>query len=209
MFFNDVFWIGGSPCAGKNSISSILADNFDLNLYCVDEAFETHIQSFNSEFHPTLVKWYRNSWNERCTQPVERLVQEVIACYREHFTLVVDDVLIHPKDKPLLIEGTDLLPKEVTSIQANYNQSVWIIPTVDFQTEHYAKREWAQHIVEQCDDAQAAFQNWMQRDIDFAKWVRNEAETMGCKVIIVDGKQSIEENAIEIAAHFGLKELSK
>jgi 2-phosphoglycerate kinase len=209
LILKDVFWIGGSPCAGKSSISNILADNFNLNVYRVDQAFETHIQHFDSELHPTLVKWCRTSWNERWTQPVERLVQEVIACYREHFTLILEDVFAMPKDKPLLIEGTALLPKEVTNVQTNCNQSVWIIPTAEFQTEHYAKREWAHQIVEQCDDAQSAFQNWMQRDIQFAKWVRAEAETLGCRVIIVDGKQSIEDNAVEIAGLFGLKKLPK
>ncbi len=201
----DVFWLGGSPCAGKSSISNILASRFDLDVYRVDEAFENHVQNLDSEVHATLVKWCAASWNERWMQSVESLVQEVIACYREHFTLILDDVLALPKHKSWLVEGTALMPKEVARVLTSCNQAVWIVPTADFQREHYAKREWVSGIVQQCDDSEAAFQNWMERDIQFARWIIAEAETLGCKVFVVDGQHTIEENALKIAAHFGLE----
>ena len=118
----DVFWLGGSPCAGKSSISNILASRFDLDVYRVDEAFENHVQKLDSEVHATLVKWCAASWNERWMQSVESLVQEVIACYREHFTLILDDVLALPKHKSLLVEGTALMPKEVARVLTSRNQ---------------------------------------------------------------------------------------
>jgi len=202
---NDIFWLGGSPCAGKSSISNILASRFNLDVYRVDEAFENHVQHLDSEIHATLVKWRDASWNERWMQPVESLVQEVIACYREHFTLILDDVLALPKDKPWLIEGTALLPKEVAHVLTRCNQAVWIVPTVDFQREYYAKRDWVSGIVQQCDDPETAFQNWMERDIQFARWIIAETEILGCKVFVVDGQHTVEENALKIAAHFGLE----
>lgn len=39
----NVFWLGGSPCAGKSSISEILANRFDLEVYQVDKALETQV----------------------------------------------------------------------------------------------------------------------------------------------------------------------
>jgi len=209
LILKNVFWIGGSPCAGKSSISDLLAGRFGLEIYRVDQAFENHVRRFNSELQPALVRWCGASWNERWMQPVESLVREVIACYREHFALILEDVLALPKDKPLLVEGTAILPKEVFDVQANCERAVWVIPTAEFQTAHYVKREWARQIVAQCDDAQTAFENWMERDIQFAGWVRAEAEALGCKVIIIDGQRRIEEIALEIAAYFGLKPLSK
>jgi 2-phosphoglycerate kinase len=209
LILKNVFWIGGSPCAGKSSISDFLAGRFGLDVYRVDEAFENHVRRFNTEQQPALVNWCRASWNERWMQPVESLVREVITCYREHFTLILEDVRALPKDKPLLIEGTALLPKEVLQAQADRKRAVWVIPTAEFQMEQYAKREWARQIVAQCDDSHTAFENWMERDIKFARWVRAEAEALGCKVIIVDGRRSIEETALEIAGYFGLQPLSK
>ncbi len=198
----NVFWLGGSPCAGKSSISSILASRFDLDVYRVDEAFDVHIQRLNSESHSTLANWCAASWNQRWMQPLESLVQEVTACYREHFALILEDVISLPKQKPLLVEGTALLPREVVGVLPNRNQAVWVVPTVDFQREHYSKREWVNGILQQCDDSEAAFQNWMERDIQFARWVIAEAEALDCRLMMVDGQHTIEENAAMLAAHF-------
>src|SRR5215218_3133293 len=135
----NVFWLGGSPCAGKSSISNILANRFDLDLYRVDEAFDAHVRHLDSETHPALTKWCAASWNERWMQPPESLLEEIISCYREHFTLVLEDVVSLPKQKPLLVEGSALLPREVIGVLPNLNQAVWIVPTADFQQAHYAK----------------------------------------------------------------------
>lgn len=204
----NVFWLGGSPCAGKSSISNILVNRFDLDLYRVDEAFDFHVGRLDSERHPALTKWCAASWNERWMQPTENLLKQVIACYREHFTLVLEDVAKLPKEKRVLVEGTALLPREVFRVLESRNQAVWIVPTADFQHDNYARRDWVSGILEQCDDAESAFRSWMERDIQFAGWVVSEARTLGGEVLIVDGHRTIEENALKIAVHFGFETAS-
>jgi len=88
------------------------------------------------------------------------------------------------------------------------NQAVWLVPTDDFQREHYAKRDWVSGVVGQCDDSQAAFENWMKRDVQFARWIVTEAESLGCKVFVVNGQQTMTKTALEVAAHFGLEDIS-
>ncbi|MBA3766158.1 MAG: hypothetical protein H0W99_04045 [Acidobacteria bacterium] len=200
----NVFWLGGSPCAGKSSISEILAQRFDLDVYHVDEAFETHMQGLEPAHQPALAKWCASSWNERWMQPIDSLVQNVIACYREHFTLILKDMLTMPKHKSMLIEGTALLPRQVASVAPNRNHATWVIATADFQREHYWKRKWAREIVEQCDNPELAFDNWMERDVRFAEWVQAEVNALGLELLRVDGSQAIAENAEAIAAHFQL-----
>lgn len=200
----NVLWIGGSPCAGKSSISEILADSFDFDVYHVDEAFEVHIQNLEPISHPSLINWCASSWNERWMKPNDKLVEEVIACYREHFSFVLADILAAPKQKPLLVEGTALLPEQVSALLPKPNQAIWIVPTADFQRTHYAKRDWIRGIVEQCDNADTAFQNWMERDTRFAEWVAAAAKSLNLKVLKVDGKRTISENVQSVARHFEL-----
>ncbi len=161
----NVFWLGGSPCAGKSSISQILENRFDLNIYRVDVSFESHRTKFNSKFHPTLCNWECSTWNERWMQPIDNLVQNVIKCYREHFSLILEDVRVLPKNKPLLVEGTALLPKEVFGVLSKQSDAIWIVPTPEFQKKKYSQREWIFDILKHCDEPQKAFQNWMERDI--------------------------------------------
>ncbi len=197
-----VFWLGGSPCSGKSSISRILASRFDLDVYHVDEAFENPTRRLDPLHHPALTMWCESSWDERWMQPIDNLVQDVIACYREHFALIREDVLEMPKRKSLLVEGTALLPGLVADLLTKSTQAIWIIPFADFQRAHYSEREWARNIVAQCSDTEVAFHNWMERDIRFAEWVESEAIAHNLPVLRVDGKRTLEENAEAVATHF-------
>ena len=199
-----VFWLGGSPCAGKSSISEIIASRFGLGLYRVDEAFESHAQRFDPLRHPALTRWSKSSWDQRWMQPVEGLVQEVIACYREHFTLVLEDIFSLPKRNSLLVEGTALLPAQVASVLSFRRSAIWLIPTADFQRAHYSRRDWVQGVLAQCSKPGEAFHNWMERDIRFAQWIEAEASATHLSILKVDGNRTIEQNAEAVATHFQL-----
>ena len=200
----NVFWLGGSPCAGKSSISEIIASRFDLDVYQVDEAFAIHAQRFDPIRHPALTKWSASSWNQRWMQPVDSLVQEVIACYQEHFTLVLEDIFSLAKPKPLLVEGTALLPRQLAGVLSRQSRAIWVIPTGDFQRAHYSKRVWARDIVAQCSNPEEAFHNWMERDIQFAQWIEAEAGATHLPLLRVDGNRTIKQNAEAVATHFQL-----
>jgi broad-specificity NMP kinase len=61
---NSVFWLGGSPCAGKSSISERLASDFGLDIYHVDEAFEIHRYSRSWVAED---RWKSNDSRKRCS----------------------------------------------------------------------------------------------------------------------------------------------
>jgi len=199
-----VFWLGGSPCAGKSSISRILANRFGLDVYHVDEVFDLHMQHIDAGRHPALMKWRQSSWNQRWMQPVDDLVRDVIECYQEHFGLVYEDILKMQRENNLLVEGTALLPRQVASVLTQREQAIWLIPSAEFQREHYSERDWAGDIMAQCDEPEAAFHNWMERDVRFAEWVAAEAAALNLAILRVDGKQTLDENAESVAAHFQL-----
>lgn len=197
-----IFWLGGSPCSGKSSIARILATRFNLDVYHVDEVFETHTQRLDPVHQPALAKWCESSWDERWMQPIDNLVQDVIGCYREHFTLIREDILEIPKRKSLLVEGTALLPRSVASMLTKRSHAIWIIPSADFQRAHYSEREWVWDIVGQCSDPEAAFHNWMERDIRFAEWVESEATALDLPTLRVGGNRTLQENAEAVAMRF-------
>jgi 2-phosphoglycerate kinase len=199
-----VYWLGGSPCAGKSSISEIIASRFGLDVYRVDEAFESHAQRFDPLRQVALTKWLKSSWNQRWMQPVESLVQDVIACYREHFTLVLEDTFALPKRKSLLVEGTALLPAQVAGVLSRPSHAIWLIPTADFQRAHYSKRDWVRSVLAQCSEPEVAFHNWMERDIRFARWIEAEASATHFSLLRVDENRTIEQNAEAVARHFQL-----
>ena len=137
-------------------------------------------------------------------QPVESLVQDVIACYREHFTLLLEDIFSLPKRKSLLVEGSALLPAQVRNVLSRPSQAIWLIPSAEFQVAHYSKRDWVRGVLAQCSEPEVAFRNWMERDIRFAQWLEAETSATHLSLLKVDGTRTIEQNAEAVARHFQL-----
>lgn len=68
-----------------------------------------------------------------------------------------------------------------------------MFPTSEFQTFHYKEREWVEYVLEGCSDKNQAFDNWMKRDILFAKQVKKECEENGIPCIVNDGTRTEDE----------------
>jgi hypothetical protein len=200
-----IYWLGGSPCAGKSSVARQIAQRYEIELYSVDEAFAAHQARFDPRQHPTITRWLAASWDERWMQAPEVLLTEAIACYSEHFSLILEDVL--KLNRPALVEGTAILPALAAGWIGAPRQALWMVPSPAFQREHYARRPWARQAVNDCRDPQAAFENWMERDIRFGAWIQQENARLGLTTLVVDGQRSLEETTGWVAEFFGYDSL--
>lgn len=54
--FDQIYWIGGSPCAGKSTIAQTLADCYHPHYYQCDSWFEAHQQHAQPEHQPLLAR---------------------------------------------------------------------------------------------------------------------------------------------------------
>lgn len=198
-------WLGGSPCSGKSSVSEILADRYDLDLYHVDAQYQIHRHRLDPERHPMMTKWTQSPWGELWMQPLDVLLDEAIAAYAEHFSLILEDLTALPPTRMVLVEGTALLPGLVAPLLSDTRDALWMVPTGRFQRETYPKRgEWVNQVLATCEDPEAALKNWMDRDVAFARWVLSEVERLGLISLVVDGSNTIADNAEVVAAHFRL-----
>ena len=199
-----VYWIGGSPCSGKSSIVERLIQRYTCQPYNCDDAFARHAEKITPEAQPTFFKVTHTTWEELWMQPVDVLIQDAIRVYHEEWVMIVEDLLALPSDTPIIAEGAALLPALVRDVLAVPQQAIWIVPTKEFQRERYPQRgAWVQEIVSQCTDPEQALRNWMDRDVAFADWVREEARRRCLRLLVVDGERTIDENASIVAAHFG------
>lgn len=136
--------------------------------------------------------------------PVDFLVAREFAFYREEFQMVMEDLLPMPRSSPILAEGAALLPECVAPLLTRRNQAIWVVPTEHFQRTQYARRDWVENILRQCQHPSEAWENWMGRDAAFARQVSSEARKRQLAILEVNGSQSIQRNAGIIAKHFGL-----
>ncbi len=194
--------MGGSPCSGKTSIAMSLIERYGMTYYDCDQALYRHNEQVTPEKQPVFYRVMRLPPEELWMRPVEQQTAEELAIYREEFPLILADLLAMPKDRPVLVEGAALLPECVAPLIDTPRRAIWVVPTAEFQWEHYSQREWAQGYVRDTSDPRKAFQNWMQRDIQFARFVRGDAEQRGLRAIVVDGQRSLAENIRLVEDHF-------
>ncbi|MCC6168641.1 MAG: hypothetical protein IT329_15575 [Caldilineaceae bacterium] len=200
----NIYWLGGSPCSGKSSMAALLAERYGLRVYSVDASLGKHVPHLTAARQPVLYKWHNTPWNDLWMQPPDLLLAEVTAAYAEHCSLVIEDVAALPTDRPLLVEGTCLLPACVLPHLAGPRHGLWVVSTEAFQRMQYPQRgAWVQGILQQCADPDSALRNWMDRDVTFARWVADEARARGLRVMQVDGSRTIAQGADEVAADFG------
>lgn len=198
-----VYWIGGSPCSGKSSIVQWLADRHVFQSYNCDQAFERHCQIITAEGQPAFYRLMQMSWDEIWMRPVGVQVEDEFAVYQEEFELILRDLQAMPTDRPIVAEGAALLPHLVAPLLDRPDRAIWIVPAEAFQREMYPRRgAWVQEILRNCTHPEQAFQNWMDRDIAFARRGRAEAEARGLHVLVVDGSRTVAENAAVVEMLF-------
>ena len=112
-----IYWLGGSPCAGKSSVADLLAERYGLTVYRCDDAYFRHIQICNPQDQPTLHAITSMSWDEIWMRPVDVQVTAEFEIYREEFPLILDDLRHLPEDRPILVEGAACLPELVARVR--------------------------------------------------------------------------------------------
>jgi hypothetical protein len=181
-----LFWLGGSPCAGKSTMAQSVAARFDWELYSCDAAYDRHVAEGDHQHAPTLTYIGQLHDDALWLRPVAEQTATEIALYHEEFAFILQDIAAMPGEGPLIVEGAALLPALVAPLLSECSHGAWLVPTPDFQRTHYARRPWAWDVVARCSDPHAAFDNWMARDIAFATYVADSARTHGVPLRIID-----------------------
>lgn len=204
-----ILWLGGGTCTGKTSIAERLSNKYDLHVYHCDDLFEEHRNRAQPSKHPAFynamfTSYKEMDWERFWMRPVETLLEEELAIYADEFEMIVSDLLDMSRSKPILVEGSALLPRCVKGVLTTPSSAIWLIPEETFHRRMYQQRgPWVQRILRQCADPQQAFDNWMARDIAFAELMMSQAARFGLKTLTIDGSRSVQENARRVEAHFG------
>ncbi len=199
----NIYYIGGSPCSGKSTVTEILAAKYHLFYFKVDDFIDKYLKMGASKGYEICKKQDSLRADEIWMREPVLQCQEELLYYKETFAFVLED-LMQIKEKDIITEGAAYLPELMRKLNISNNRYISITPTRDFQISHYKKREWISFVLEGCSDKEKAFSNWMERDILFAKEVQKQCIKENYVSIINDGNIEVDEYVHRIAAHFGL-----
>jgi hypothetical protein len=163
-----------------------------------------HLEIANKEDHPTMVAYAKMNWDEIWSRPVDLQVREEFAFYEERFEMILEDLLEYKNREGVIMEGAALIPSLLHSWDVRPDQAFFLIPTKEFQIEHYSKRPWIKSILNSCKNPQQAFSNWMERGHRFGQEIIRQALRYNYRCFIIDENSSVDQIYKMIENHFGL-----
>ena len=197
-----LYLIGGSPCSGKSTIAAHLAERYQLIPIKLDDLVEGFTQAARRDGAPISTLREMRTADQIWLREPAAMAEEEWSFYEEIFPYL-RQYLVENQDKPMILEGAGCLPHLIKSLNMDLSY-LCLTPTADFQKEQYAKREWVPYVLQNSSHPQLAFDNWMKRDILFAKRCRKEAERLSYPQLLTDGSRRIEEMTEQAAHILGL-----
>ena len=91
-YLKNVYFITGTPCGGKTTISRELAKRYDLLVYDVDMHFSRHQEISDPAFQPAMNKFFQNA-DAFFGRTVEEYKQWLINNSREQLEFVLLDLI--------------------------------------------------------------------------------------------------------------------
>lgn len=201
----NIYYIGGSPCSGKSTVAEAIADRYGLHYFKVDDHLERYMQMGAADGKAFCAKARTMTPEEIWMRDPQVQCDEELQIYEEIFPCILADLRAIDSCSGIITEGAAYLPMLAKAHGLPPNRYISITPTEEFQISHYRQREWVPYVLEGCSDKTAAFDNWMRRDVLFAKAVRQQCEVLGYASVITDGKKTAEEMLGAVCAHFGLE----
>ena len=102
-YLKNVYFITGTPCGGKTTISRALAKKYGFELFDIDERFEEHQKISDSTHQPAMNKQFRNA-DEFFGRSVEEYKKWLIDNTREQLEFVLLDLIRASADKKILCD---------------------------------------------------------------------------------------------------------
>lgn len=199
-----VYWLGGSTCAGKSTIANILSETFGFTVYHCDEYLGKHIEKSNAEEYPNLYKATELSWNDILSMNVDEYLSWTIELFTEEYKMILADIESQTNGKPILVEGVNLLPKLMKDVIIESNNAIWLVADETFYKNHQIKRKELFDRINECSNPEKALHNYMNFDLSFGKYIKDEAQRLDMKVMVIENDRDILENVKVIASHFNL-----
>lgn len=200
----NIYFIGGSPCAGKSTVADILSKQYDLYYFKVDERLDEYTHR-GALMDREICKKQDEMGAEQIwmREPVLQCKEEFLF-YEEINDFLMEDLSKACEGKAIITEGAAYVPHIMKKLQIPKDRYFVITPEKEFQISHFKQRDWIPYVLEGCSDMEKAFSNWMERDALFAEKVNQECIELGYPLIRNAGQLSVDELVHMVSDSFGL-----
>lgn len=198
-----LFWLSGSTCSGKTTISSAIAERLNWNVYHCDELEASHRERADQTRHPNWAKYSAMTGDSLWLQPVDQHLALESRAALDQFELIIDDLTALLKaDSRLVLYDGFVAPEILAHLIPAKMHAFYLVATELFQRTKYAERDWIQEVLSKTSDPKRAWANWMARDVAGARSLERTLSELHLPWMLVDGKRPVEESINLICNHF-------
>lgn len=204
-YLKNVYFITGTPCGGKTSVSRFLGKKYNIPVFDIDERFEEHQRMSSKEYQPNMNKQFKNA-DEFFGRSVEEYRNWLVDNTREQLDFVILDLIRLSKDQKIICDCH--LSLEQARKLTDASRLAYLLRKPVNLVEEYCNRSDHQ-----------GFSNFIHSASDFEKaketceetlHLLNEEHYNNVKKseffwLERDPKRSIEEASMLVAKHLGLE----
>lgn len=136
-YLKNVYFISGTPCGGKSTISKALAKKHGVAVYDLDRQMEEHKKISNPQFQPSINKIFKNA-DEFFGRSVEEYKDWLLSNRREQLDFMLLD-LIRLSENQIVVCDCDLTVKEADKL-TDSDRIVFLIKDPTHLVDDYCNR---------------------------------------------------------------------
>ena len=136
-YLKNVYFISGTPCGGKTTISRELAKRHDLLVYDIDEEFERHQILSAPTYQPSMNRTFKDA-DEFFGRTVEEYKQWLISNTREQLDFVLMDLICFSQNRKVVCDCH--LTMEQAQMIAEPSRVVFLIKAPQNLVDEYCNR---------------------------------------------------------------------
>lgn len=199
-----IYFLGGSPCSGKSTVAAMLAAQYGMLHYKLDDKLFDFMRMAAGAGSPRCCAYFSKSSDEIWLRSPHEQCDDEVEIYREMFPFMASDLRQLPASQPVIAEGAGFLPELMQQMRVDLHHYKCLVPTPAFQMEHYKQRAFVAEVLRDCSAPATAFANWMQRDILFADFAEQSAKALHYATMRTDGTLSPDAVATAVLSQFRL-----
>lgn len=205
-YLKNVYFITGTPCGGKTTVSRALSKKYGISVYDIDERFEDHQKMSDPEHQPSMNKDFKDA-DEFFGRSVEEYKTWLLTNTREQLDFVLLDLMRLSQNGPVLCDCH--LTLEQADILSDPSRVAFMLKEPKNLVEEYCNRPDHQgfsdfiHSATDYEKAKATCnETLMSLNTKFFAEVKNSRYFW----LERDPARSVDETVELVAAHFGFRE---
>ena len=206
-YLRNVYFISGTPCGGKTTITRALGRKFGIPVYVIDDQFSIHQLLSDEEHQPNMNRQFKDA-DEFFGRSVEEYRSWLIGSSREQLDYVLLDLIKLSQDKVVLCD-IHIVAEEAfkftdpSRIAFLIREPRDLVEEYSNRPDHAPFREFI-HSATDYEKAKATCNETLYSlNIDRYNYIKNSDYFW----LERDERRSVEETADMVAGHFGWRQL--